>query len=261
MARLFEFSDQRWLPRTFRDLLTELLQHQIVAYGVYAPAVAKLNETLLRTATAEILDLCSGSGGPLPALAPYLLAGRIALSDRFPRRRGAPDDSRVRYLPDPVDARAVPPGIRACRTMFTGFHHFGARDARRILESAAEAGAPIAVFEFTDRRFARPSTLLTALWSAWRDSWSMRPRRWRRLLWTYLLPVVPAIYAWDCVVSHRRSYSAEELLALTRGIPGHFWEAGRLPGGDPRGGITYLVGVPSTEDPVRSGAPARSFGA
>lgn len=113
-SRLFEFSDQGWLPRILRDLLTEVLRHQLVVHGVYAPAVPKLNETLRRTGTAEILDLCSGSGGPLPSLRSHLQAARVLLSDRYPVRSapescaGAPG---VAYRPEPLDARAVG---RAC---------------------------------------------------------------------------------------------------------------------------------------------------
>lgn len=245
MNRLFEFSDQAWLPRIFRDLLTEVLEHQLVTYRVYAPAIPKLNETLRRAGTAEILDLCSGSGGPLPDLRPHLQADRVMLSDRYPNRRAIGAARDVTYLPDPVDVRDVPRHIKACRTMFTSFHHFPPRDARRILESAAEAGAPIAVFEFTDRAFVGPRLLLTAPWSVLRDTWTMRPRRWSRLFWTYVLPVIPAIYTWDAIVSHRRTYSVDELVALTEGIEGYEWEAGRLPPDAPRGWLTYLIGIPA----------------
>jgi hypothetical protein len=247
MARLFEFSDQRWLPRCFRDALTELLQYQASVYRIYEAAIPKLNEALRRSGSREILDLCSGSGGPLLGLKPDLCAERFTLSDRFPPKRpvaDAGDGSHVTYLPTPLDARAVPKEMGACRTLFASFHHFGASDARRILASAVEARAPIAIFEFTERQFARMVRLPLAPLLVWTDTWHLRPRRMWRLFWTYLVPVIPLIYTWDAIVSHLRTYSLAEMTALTDGLRGHAWEVGTLPEGA-KWRILYLVGVPT----------------
>lgn len=248
MGRLFEFSDQAWLPRLFRDLLTELLQHQLVTYRVYAPAIPMLNEAMRRAGSTEILDLGSGSGGPLLQLWPHLEASQLVMSDRFPNRQtieevdGLPG---VTYRGDPVDARCVAADGRACRTLFTSFHHFGREDARRILESAVHARAPIAVFECTERARARGVTALIAPLSVLRDTWRMRPLRWSRLFWTYIVPVVPLIYTWDALVSHWRSYGPDELEALTVGLPGYEWRAGLLPPKPAPAHVTYLIGVPA----------------
>src|SRR5262249_54145464 len=122
--------------------------------------------------------------------------------------------------PDPMDA--VPVDLLC-------FHHFDERNARRILEGAVAARAPIAIFEFTERTFARMWRLVCAPLLVWLDVWHMRPRNASRLFWTYLLPVVPLIYTWDAVVSHLRTYSAKQMRALTAGLAGHEWEIGTLP--------------------------------
>jgi len=248
MTRLFEFSDQAWLPRCFRRLLTELLEYQAAAYRIYWPAIPKLNETLRRTNCLEILDLCSGSGGPLVGLHPHLRAKRFTLTDRFPsppRVTLRTRDSRLTWLQQPLDARDVPPRPGACRTIFSSFHHFGPRDARRILENAVEARAPIAVFEFTERTFARLWRMAYAPLIVLRDTWRMRPRRWARVFWTYVVPLVPLIYTWDAIVSHLRTYSVDELDALTTGLTGHAWEAGKLASDPTCVRVLYLVGLPT----------------
>lgn len=248
MARLFEFSDQAWLPRTIRRCLTDLLQYQAATYRIYAPAIPKLNEMLRRGRCREILDLCSGSGGPLPDLAPHLRARRFTLSDRFPPESaaGACVDARISWLADPLDARDVPLRSHACRTIFASFHHFAPSDARRILASAVAARAPIAVFEFTELRFARLWRLLFAPWLVAGDTWRMRPRRFARLFWTFVVPIVPIVYTWDALVSHLRTYDAGELRALTRGLDGHAWEVGTLPPDSSVMRLTYLVGLPAS---------------
>jgi len=248
MARWFEFSDQAWLPGPIRRCFTELLQFQATTYRNFDAAIPKLNQALRRSRSREILDLCSGSGGPLIDLVPYLHAERFTLSDRFPPARSAGTGAvapNVAWLDEPLDARAVPPRNAACRTLFASFHHFGAADARRILASAVEARAPIAIFEYTERRFERIWRLLFAPWRVACDTWRMRPRNLARLFWTFVVPVVPLVYTWDALVSHLRTYTPKELRALTAGLTGHAWEIGTIPPGEPLRRIVYLVGVPA----------------
>lgn len=247
MNRLFEFADQPWLPRLFRDLLTELLHYQLDTYRTYWPIIPKLNEALRRSQSTEILDLCSGSGGPLLYLRPYVRAVRFTLSDKYPNRRALQalhDTPDVTYLPYPLDARAAP-RLTACRTLFTSFHHFNPSDARRILQSAVEAQAPIAVFEFTERTFANIRGMLLAPLAVWRDTWQMRPRRLSRLFWTYVAPVIPFLYTWDGIVSHWRTYRVAELRALTEEFTDYAWEVGTLPPEAAYDRITYLIGIPA----------------
>ena len=40
------------------------------------------------------------------------------------------------------------------------------------------------------------------------------PFRWSRLLWTYLVPVIPLVLLFDGIVSCLRSYRPDELLKL-----------------------------------------------
>jgi len=249
MARLFEFSDQAWLPRTFRRFLTDLLEYQATTYRIYDAAIPKLNEALRRAGSREILDLCSGSGGPLRDLTSRLCADRIVLSDRFPVAPPSADGDemeKISYLAEPLDARDVPPRMAACRTLFASFHHFAAADARRILASAVAARAPIAIFEFTERRFARLWRMAVAPLVVWHDTWRVRPLRWSRLFWSYVVPVMPLLYTWDAIVSHLRTYSPQELRALTAGLSGHDWEIGFLPPESPLMRVTYLIGLPAT---------------
>jgi len=248
MARLFEFSDQSWCPRWLRRFLTELLEFQARTFHIYDAAIPKLNEALQRTGRREILDLCSGSGGPLLDLKPHLRAERVTLSDRFPdlhRLGGRWLVDEVSYFPEPLDARDVPRRMAACRTLFTSFHHFDADDARRILSNAVEARAPIAVFEFTEFRFGRLWRMFFAPLRVWIDTWQMRPRSASRFFWTYVVPVVPLVYMWDGFVSHLRTYGPEELRALTAGLSGHDWEIGFLQTELSLMRITYLIGLPA----------------
>jgi hypothetical protein len=70
-----------------------------------------------------------------------------------------------------------------------------------------------------------------------------------RFALTYLLPIAPAVVAWDGVVSSLRSYTVDELRGLAASVTAdHFtWEAGQTPV-TVRGAtipLTYLVGLPA----------------
>lgn len=72
----------------------------------------------------------------------------------------------------------------------------------------------------------------------------VRPFRLSRLFWTYVLPAIPLLFAWDGTVSALRAYTPEELLELARSVPGgnaYTWQAERT------GKSLYLTGHPRAE--------------
>lgn len=254
---LFEFNDQPWLPASIRDAATDYLQHSGRVMGVYGPAVVeRLRGALERAGTRRIADLCSGGGGPWfyfrDALARAGCEVEVRLTDLFPNvaafeAASAATGGAVTFHPEPVDATAVPASLDGLRTMFTGFHHFRPAEARAILADAVAKGRAIAIFEATERKPLALVAMLTLPIVVLAVTPFIRPFRWSRLFWTYVVPAVPSIVLFDGVVSCLRSYTTEEMLAMAREAGGerYDWEAGREPIG--RGGpigVTYLVGVP-----------------
>jgi hypothetical protein len=90
---------------------------------------------------------------------------------------------------------------------------------------------------------------------------AIRPFRWSRLFWTYLVPVLPLAILFDGVGSTLRVYTPEEMLALGQEVGGdeYEWEAGaERPSGSPIP-IPYLIGVPrpSRDAAEPAAAPGR----
>lgn len=141
--------------------MTDLLGMTIKSLRLYEPVAPLLAEALRATGDAEILDLCSGGGGPLPTLRRKLAGShgldvKARLSDFYPNiaafeRIAATEGGRVGYVPTPVDATRVPPELVGFRTLFTCFHHFRPAAARSIVGDAFAQRRGIAVFEFTER--------------------------------------------------------------------------------------------------------------
>jgi hypothetical protein len=115
------------------------------------------------------------------------------------------------------------------------------------LADAARRREGIGVFEFTERRLQAFLVMLLAPVMVLLLTPFVRPFRWDRLLWTYIIPVMPLVALWDGQVSNMRTYSLEELRELTRGIEaeGYTWEVGQV-GYFPRLRATYLFGYPAT---------------
>jgi hypothetical protein len=64
MIRLFEFEDLAWFPKSIRDAGTDYLRVMWEA-GAYKPIVPGLRDALVKTGNQHVLDLGSGSGGPV----------------------------------------------------------------------------------------------------------------------------------------------------------------------------------------------------
>jgi len=60
----------------------------------------------------------------------------------------------------------------------------------------------------------------------------VRPFRWSRLLYTYIVPLIPFMVLFDGIVSFLRLYSADELAAIVASVPGqdtYHWDIGGTP--------------------------------
>jgi hypothetical protein len=251
---LFEFEDQPWLPGIIRDLATDYLCFIQATFRLHRPIVPLLAEALCVTNQRQIVDLCSGGGGPVLEIQKALsTAGSntsITLTDRFPNSRAfqqveEASEKRITFVPESVDARSIPDQLIGLRTIFNSFHHFRESDARKILLDAVEAGQPIAIFEYTER--AVLIVLLTMILTPFLVAFAtpfIRPFRWSRMVLTYLLPLIPLTCWWDGVVSQLRAHTVEELKTLTKKLPcnSYSWHAGTVALPRSPGHLTHLVG-------------------
>jgi len=253
--QLIELEDQAWFPRVIRDFATDYLQFVQTRLRFDRAMTPLIRRVMEASGTTRVVDLCSGGSGPLLLLVRNLDAGglpaTVTMTDLYPNipafeAIASQSNGRIGYEPSPVDARAVPPALPGLRTLFNAFHHLNPADARSVLHAAAAARQPIAIFEISERsaRALIPIMLLTPL-SVLLVTPFMRPFRWRRLLWTYLVPLVPLTCWWDGVVSQLRAYSVEELRALGEGAAPMRWEAGQVPVVGGGGRLTYLLGFPA----------------
>ena len=252
-VHLFELEDQSWFPATIRDLATDYLHFLETALKLDGVLVPLVERALREGHATRIVDLCSGGSGPVPSLVRALnergLPVAVTLTDLYPNihafeQIAAATDARITFATEPVDARAVPPSLSGLRTMFNAFHHLAPDDARSVLHAAAAARQPIAIFEVSERSWRTIPVVLTPI-MVWLVTPFMRPFLWRRLLWTYLIPLVPLTCLWDGIVSQLRAYTVDELRGLAAGSAPMKWDIGQAPIAGGRGRLTYLIGIPA----------------
>jgi hypothetical protein len=246
---LFELEDQPWFPTGVRDAATDFLRFALHTGDMYAPTAPLLRDLLDRTGARQIVDLCSGGGGPwtrlLPALGPDV---RVCLTDLYPNRQGMQrvqeeSGGRITFRSEPVDATAVPADLPGVRTLFTALHHFRPEEARAVLADAVRQRQPVAAFEFTERSLRGLLLSAASPLLVWGSTPRIRPLRPARLLWTYLIPLVPLTVLVDGVVSSLRTYSPPELRELVAEFETYTWEIGTVRGPSAFA-VTYLVGYP-----------------
>jgi hypothetical protein len=238
---LFEFEDLPWVPAPVRDGGTDLLDLAFARVGFYRPLAGQLVALLDATGERALVDLCSGGGGGALAMHATLRAqGRdelsLTLTDRYPNaaaiaRVRALGDPHVTYREQPLDAFAAPADLRGVRTMYGALHHFRPDGVRRLIAAAVADRVPLAFFDVAASPLIRkaplallpllaaPNLLALGLASLLAAPF-VRPFRWSRALLTYVVPAIPALFAWDGTVSALRAYSPDELLAIARAVPG-----------------------------------------
>jgi hypothetical protein len=252
--RLFEFEDLSWFPNTIRESMTDYLRYFLKITDFYAPVAPLLQQAIQNTQSQRIIDLCSGSGGPVEQIQQQLrhlgCDVPMVLTDKFPNfssyRLLNEKDSQILFADHEVDATDVPQTLTGFRTLFSGFHHFDQATARQVLQNAVDANAGIAIFDGGDKNiltifgilFLQPIGFV--FWTPF-----FRPFRFSRIVFTYLIPIIPICTVWDGAVSILRLYTPKDLQQMASETGGNYhWQSGKVKN---KWGmhIAYLIGYPA----------------
>lgn len=249
---LFEFEDQKWFPAFLRNYGTDFLQFLSNKSGMYKPVIPLLEDLLKDNKTNTIIDLASGGGGGLiwinSELDKEIHDLRIILTDYYPNLSAfeytKKQSDNFEYYSNSVDARHVPSELKGIRTQFLSFHHFKPKDAAQILQNAVDSGAAIAIFEVQERSFPSILAMVLSPLSVLLTTPFIRPFKVGRIIFTYLVPIVPLFVLWDGIISSLRTYSVEEMKNLVQNLnqtETFDWQINRIKSGP--GILLYLIGT------------------
>jgi hypothetical protein len=262
--QLFEFEDFPWLPRSIRAGVTNLIVvlHRVTGTTeVIAKLIRAAREKIGFT---QIVDMGSGSGGSMPAVLKQLNeAGdqpplHLLLTDLHPspevvRQINGQAHPHLRYSAAPLDATRLRQAPAGLKTMVNSFHHLPPAQAQHVLRAAQENREPILIYEMVENNIPTPlwwlllpvSLTIVFVMALFLTPFA-RPLSGKQLLLTYLLPIIPLIYAWDGQASLVRMYTFDDLQQLLSELPqdGYHWEMGQAPRGDGKTLGYYLLGYP-----------------
>lgn len=246
---LFEFEDLDWLPDYIRSGVTNLIKvlHSLV--GTTDILVDLIINCQKKIKFNQIIDLGSGSGGPMIDVVDKINKSievdrpiKLLLSDKYPNPQivRSINDLKVpnvEYLKNAVDALDIRKTPRGLKTMIASFHHMSPNKAKQILFSAQDSKEPILIYELAENNIpviiwwlllpislsilVIMSLLLTPL---------VRPLTISQIIFTYIIPVIPIIYAWDGQASIMRTYTFEDINLLIEKSPknkNYVWEIGQ----------------------------------
>lgn len=249
---LFEFEDQKWFPSFLRNYGTDFLQFLSNKTKMYKPIIPIIKKGLEKDGSKQIVDLGSGGGGGLIWLNTELKKDipdlQIILTDFYPNipafQFTKKQADNFKYVDTPVDARCVPNHLKGLRTQFLSLHHFNFKDAQLILQNAIDSNSSIAIYEGQERSLPSILAMLFSPLSVLITTPFIRPFKIGRLIFTYLIPIVPLFVLWDGIVSSLRTYNVEEMNDLVKTLKGkerYDWEINKVKSGPAV--VLYLLGT------------------
>jgi hypothetical protein len=219
---LFEFEDQPWFPQLLRGYMTDYLQFIFNKFDMYKPVVHELNMLMENSNKNTIVDLCSGSGGPLMVIRKNFIRQynkhiSIILTDKFiPKTTINNLPEGISYHKQPIDAIAVPIELKGLRTMFSSLHHLNTEEIKQIIINNSQSGEPFAFFDSGDKNIIMILSIiifhpiLMIVFTPF-----IKPFSLLRIIFTYIIPLVMFFTIWDGLVSIINLYSKENLCNLT----------------------------------------------
>ncbi|GJM62859.1 hypothetical protein [Persicobacter diffluens] len=254
--QLFEFEDLPYFPKKIRNYGTDFLQFVANQFNFYEGLIPILQKGIQKSGRHQIIDLASGGGGGWKSIIPQLQKVeskfQIRLTDLYPnitafKKQQAQFPEVLHFENQTVSALNVPSNLKGLRTMFLSFHHFNEKNAVQILQNAVEEQQAILIVEAQERNllnlikffFSPINVLLTTPF--------IRPFSIGRILFTYLIPIVPFFVWWDGFVSVLRTYTLREMKEMTEKLQNSRsfeWEIKKIKSGPVE--ILYLLGTPKS---------------
>lgn len=225
-CHLFEFCDAPWTPRFFRKTLLEVLEYVNTRFvNYYQSLVEQIIEDAIKHNIEFIVELGAGTCAPLTK--------RLAKEPRADHLRLIPCDLYPDTAEYTVLENQYPEQVLAMlesvdfshphrwpsNTMVvlsTAFHHILPENRARVVANLTQSADRIMVFESV-----RKTTL------SWMRAWLAifpalllpigywnKPGGFRRVLWCWILPVVPLMWLWDNIVGHLRLTTEKQWLEL-----------------------------------------------
>lgn len=261
---LFEFEDFDWLPGSIRTGVTNLIVvlHRLLGTSnVIANLIVQAGN---KFNFSQIVDLGSGSGGAMPDVIAQINEKRsrdpinLILTDLHPNSDFIKEIAHlnlknVSYDENAVDATNFSQTPEGLKTMVNSFHHMPPTTAKKILQSAQKNSEPILIYEMGENFVPTllwwlllPISLIVLIIMVLFMTPFVKPLTWKQLLFTYLIPIIPIVYAWDGQASTMRTYTFNDIKKLLDNSQDnrYIWKMGKAKKKNGKNLGYYLLGYP-----------------
>ncbi|PLX11352.1 MAG: hypothetical protein C0594_03750 [Marinilabiliales bacterium] len=260
----FEFEDLDWIPSWIKSSITNLVVIVNFHFGVHKSLPLVLKKALEMSHKKRIVDMGSGAGGVMPEIMRKMHnSGKykdisLLMTDRFPnidaiKKFNNQKETFIQYSDKPLDALNLSNAPDGLNTMINCFHHLTPEQASQLLSSASKNKEPLLVYEMLDNnipawlwKYTMPFFLVALFFMALYMTPFVRPLSFRQIIFTYFVPVIPVLFAWDAWISKPRVYTQNDIKHLLSNLSNkdYKWsyninktEKGRKQG-------SYILGLP-----------------
>lgn len=264
-VELFEFTDFQGLPSFIHSGVTKLLNvlHRMnKTSGVLKKIILEGQQ---KTDFTQIIDLGAGSGGPMIDVVQEINKKKstthpisLLLTDKFPnpttvRQINNSQIPHVRYSSEVLDVMELEKAPKGLKTMICSFHHMGPRVAKHILNTAEKNKEPILIYELAENNIPfflwcllLPLSLLILIIMSLVMTLFVKNLSITQIVFTYFIPVIPIVYAWDGQASLMRTYTFEDIKSLLgeRMNKGYHWEIASAKKSNGKKAGYYVLGYP-----------------
>lgn len=216
---LQELGDKAWFPKWMRQHQMEFLAYMAERLHLYRPVLPQLQSLLSTIEKNGWTDACSGEGGPVHYLARQLELPYPVLLTDIASPAQTPATGRSIWHPQPVALPEDPIPGEGIITLFNAWHHFSHAQQQGILQKAAAAGRPILIAEILQPHvLSWLSVTVAATLGQWLFAPWIRPFRWSRLFFTYVVPIHLLTVLYDGWLSVLHSQSAQQMHQAVSGL-------------------------------------------
>lgn len=204
-----ELEDLEWFPSLLRKFQMDFLAFAVIRFKVYEGFIQHLRNA--ECTKQSMVDLCSGSGEPaITIFRKSDCFSQLTLTDKYPTVNFFAG-SNIEYIPESIDVLKMEFQPNVCYTMFNAFHHFSDEDKLKLIKRVSESGSQGYFVEILE---PWADTLLKVIIATTVGlllvTPFIKPFSWKRLLFTYIIPVNIFTITFDGVVSVLKARSAKQ---------------------------------------------------
>ena len=182
-----------------------------VVSGIFKPFINLLKSSQKQSRTLH--DLCSGSGIPSRHIFNSSDAfSALILSDKFPAELSWPD-TKIRYIKDSTDVLNMSFDNQYCYMMLNAYHHFNTAEQNDIITRCEEADAELYIIEILEPTL---TCLIKVILAGTAGVLLLTPfigkMTWRKLLFTYIIPLNILTISIDGIISVFKSKSKKQFI-------------------------------------------------